>query len=518
MTVVRERRGALVAAASGLVFAATTPPIDLQPGIFLGLVGFALALMAPIPGGAVKVVRAGASRGFFFGFAANLVALRFVPDVLARFTPLPAIANGLALVLLSAAQALPWAIGGALTRWLARPSAARRATPASLAFASGLYAATFVPALFPWTPAGGLAHWPVLLQTAELVGERGASFLVAIACGLVAEGATPTRRAGARARSLAGAAGLFALIASYGALRMHAVDAARAGAPRAKIALLQPDFDATFRWEEERATQMMERLSALTRRAEQSGAVLTVWPESAYPYTLAHGVKSAPRGHRAVLQQGVRGPVLTGAYLTKGGGLGTNSAILVHPNGAIDPSYDKRHLLWFGEAVPFADTFPILRQIFARGTGLTPGTESVALRTGPIVAAVLDCYEDTLPQAGREAMEARPNVLVNVTNDAWFAGSAEGELHLRLAVLRSIEARRDLVRAVNRGPTSWVDAAGRVVARTDPTPGLEPPPPLVADVALLHAPITPYTRYGDAPLVALVAIALALPSLRRRSA
>ncbi|MBN9168035.1 MAG: apolipoprotein N-acyltransferase [Myxococcales bacterium] len=522
MSFVRKRRGVLLAGASGLVFAASTPPTDFQSGILLGLAGFALALKLPGPEDAKKVVRAGASRGFFFGLAANLVALRFVPEVLARFTPLPAVANWLALVLLSAAQALPWAIGGALAAWLARPKdgAQRPKVPGFLAFGAGLYAVTFVPAVFPWTPAGGLAHWPVLLQTAELVGERGTTFLVASACGLVADGIAQTSRGGARARArpLVFAAALFGLLAIYGTLRMRAVEAARAGAPRATVALLQPDFDATFRWEEHRATLMMDRLSALTKRAEESGAILTVWPESAYPYTLAHGVKSSPHGNRAVLQQGVRGPVLTGAYLTKGGGLGTNSAILVLPNGSIGPSYDKRHLLWFGETVPFADTFPILRQIFARGTGLAPGTESVALRTGPIVATVLNCYEDTLPQAGREAMEERPNLLVNVTNDAWFAGSAEGELHLRLAVLRSIEARRDLVRAVNRGPTSWGDAAGRVVARRDPTPGLGPSPPLLADVALLDAPVTPYTRYGDAPLAALLVATLALPALRRRSA
>ena len=94
---------------------------------------------------------------------------------------------------------------------------------------------------------------------------------------------------------------------------------------------------------------------------------------------------------------------------------------------------------------------------------------------GPIRAAVLNCYEDTLPAAGREAMERSPNLLVNVTNDAWFAGSAEGELHLRLAVLRAIETRRDLVRAVNQGPTTFVDAAGRVRARYDlPMPGTLP--------------------------------------------
>ena len=513
----------MLAFASGLVFAASTPPTDIQPGILIGLVGFALALLFLDDG--ARVVRAAGSHGFFFGLAANLFALRFVPEVMARFTELPAVLGWIALVLLSAAQALPWAIGAAVAVWLARPPPAsvRPKVPASLAFAIGVFTATFVPAVFPWTPAGGLARWPVLLQTAELVGERGTSFLVAIACALVADAITRALcRHGANARLRASAGPLaigsivFALLVVYGAIRMRAVDALRAAAPRAKVALLQPDFDATFRWDERKAGLMMDRLSTLTKQAEGAGAVLTVWPESAYPYTLAHGVKRSPYGARAVLQNGVHGPVLTGAYLTKGGGVGTNSAILVDRNGAIGPSYDKRHLLWFGETVPLADTFPVLRKVFARGTGLAPGSESVAFRSGPIVAAVLNCYEDTLPQAGREAMGPRPNLLVNVTNDAWFAGSAEGELHLRLAVLRSIEARRDLVRAVNRGPTSWVDAAGRVVARHDPTPGLGASPPLVADAALLDSPLTLYTRFGDAPLVVLVVLAMAFAWTRRR--
>ncbi|HVJ92193.1 MAG TPA: apolipoprotein N-acyltransferase [Labilithrix sp.] len=519
----------------------------------LGLVGFAFALGMRVDSGgtrgpspddaeaappndrpqrfrAKQQVVSGAWRGFVFGFTANLLALRFVPEVIMRFTTLPAIAAWVALVLLSAAQALPWAVAGAIASWLSRPElrgatgSTKLVTPPFLTFAIGVYAATFVPAVFPWTPAGGLARWPVLLQTAELVGERGTSFLVSIGCGLVASavarvlGTEGTKRERLRrgARPFGAAIAVFATLVTYGAFRMRSVDHLRDAAPHARVALLEPDFDAMFRWDERRAAMMMDRLSSLTKRAEASGAVLTVWPESAYPYTLAHGVTSAPRGARSVLQQGVRGPVLTGVYLSKGRGVGTNSAILVEPNGDIGPSYDKRHLLWFGETVPLADTFPVLARIFARGTGLAPGTESVAFRVGPITAAVLNCYEDTLPIAGREAMEARPNLLVNVTNDAWFSGSAEGELHLRLSVLRAIETRRDLVRAVNRGPTSWVGASGRVMARHDPTPGLGPSSPLLADAALLDAPVTLYTRAGDVPLLLVVALILASLSIHRR--
>lgn len=482
----RARR--LAAAASGALFATCSPPIDFLPGVFLGLALLAFALKGD--------PRTGFARGWLFGLTANLVALRFVPGVVARFTSLPLPAQWLALVLLAAAQAIPWGLGATASRLLARRVPA---LPWWLAFSLGVYVATLLPAIFPWTPAGGLAPWPALLQLADVVGERGVSFVVAAIAGLVADGAARRARP-----PFAVAAALLLLLAGHGAVRMRSVDALRSAAPHAHIALVQPGFDASDRWEPARAEMMIERLTQLTKSAEARGAELVVWPESAYPYTLPHGARRSPLGARAVLQPGVRGPVLTGAYLQGGPGEGFNAALLATGDGAISRPYDKRHLLWFGETVPLADSLPWLRRAFARGTGLVPGKESVTFTAGPIRAAVLNCYEDTLPAAGREAIEVRPNLLVNVTNDAWFAGSAEGELHLRLAVLRSIETRRDLVRAVNRGPTSLVDAAGRVALRYDE--GI--PASLPVSPALLEAPITLYARLGDAPLVLLAAAAI----------
>jgi apolipoprotein N-acyltransferase len=293
---------------------------------------------------------------------------------------------------------------------------------------------------------------------------------------------------------------------------MRSVDQAREQAPHARVVLVQPGFDASDRWDASRAALMLERLTTLTKSAEKRGAELTVWPESAYPFTLAHATRSSPPGARAVLQPGVHGPVLTGAYMSGAPGVGYNSAVLATGDGALSAPYDKRHLLWFGETVPLSDWFPWLKRVFSKGTGLAAGSRSVAFVTGPIRAAVLNCYEDTLPAAGREAMETSPNLLVNVTNDAWFAGSAEGELHLRLAVLRAIETRRDLVRSVNQGPTTFVDAAGRVRARYD----LMMPGTLRADPALLGGPPTLYVRFGDAPLFMLALAAVLVPYATKR--
>ena len=100
-------------------------------------------------------------------------------------------------------------------------------------------------------------------------------------------------------------------------------------------------------------------------------------------------------------------------------------------------------------------------------------------------------------------MAALPNVLVNVTNDAWFSGTAEPELHLRASVLRSVELRRDMVRAVNSGPTaSESTRAGRVRSRASATF----PSALMAVPALLETPPTFYARFGDAPWAILVLV------------
>ena len=134
--------------------------------------------------------------------------------------------------------------------------------------------------------------------------------------------------------------------------------------------------------------------------------------------------------------------------------------------------------------------------------GLRSGERQVRLDVPPVRLAVLNCLEDILPDAGREAMQVAPNLLVNLTNDGWFAGTAESAYHLLLSRLRSIELRRDLVRAVNYGPTTWIDATGRIVAEmSGDAPGV-----LATHPALLERPSTPYARWGEWPLTGLLAV------------
>jgi len=471
-----------------------TPPFDIYPAAWIGQALLALSLFE---GGAEgRAWSRGALRGWAFGTTVSLVVLRFVPHTIARFTDLPVPVAWLALLLLSMFQGLPWLITGWITRQLFE-----RGVPGILAFGIGVWVSTFVPIVFPWTVAAGLSPLRSLVQLADVVGERGVSALLALSSALMAEAmrAWRTKDSARMAARAALAVALPITMMAYGWLRMRDVDVERAHAPTAHLALVQPSTEARMRWDPHEAEGILQRLTMLTKAAEQRGASLVVWPEAAFPYGIQASTRTDLFGARAILQTGVHGPVLTGAVMNTPAG-SYNSAVLVH-GGRLDPPYHKMHLLAFGEQVPLANVFPFLRRTFARGMGMIAGDHQVLITSGPLRAAVLNCFEDTLPEAGREAIGVDPNLLVNLTNDAWFVETEESELHLRLATMRAIELRRDFVRAVNFGPTTWIDAAGRVRKRY----GVLVPGSLPVDPALLEGR-TLYGQMGDFAGFALLAL------------
>lgn len=519
MSELRRASTLLAAFTAGAVFSLAAPPVNLYAALWVGMAGLAFVVAGDDEGSGshlpgwprLRRELVGAGRGLAFGVGANVVALRFVPDVIARFTPLPWAAGSLALVLLSFEQGIRWAAAAVVQRQLAR-----RGVPLWLSFGVGVFAGTFVPCVFPWSAAGGVTPVPEMVQLAEVLGERGVTLLMALSAGLLAAAVCAT---GARVRRLLLLTASIALpLGTFleGRARIAEIEQARSRAATARVGLVQPSTAALERWDPVQAQTILERLTRLTTLAEDQGTELTIWPEAAYPFALAHGTRRCPQGARAVLPIGVHGPVLTGLVLEGPEGDIFNSAAICRSDGSMSEPYDKVHLLWFGETIPVIGRVPWVRRIFSRGAGMVPGADSIVQSIGPIRAGVLNCFEDTLPAAGRNAMVALPNLLINLTNDAWFAGSAESELHLRLSALRAVESRRDLVRAVNLGPTTWVDAAGVVRARYDrASAGI-----LIATPALLEWTPTLFDRFGDAPaaLLALVVPLAFVAHARRKDA
>jgi apolipoprotein N-acyltransferase len=148
-----------------------------------------------------------------------------------------------------------------------------------------------------------------------------------------------------------------------------------------------------------------------------------------------------------------------------------NSAVSSDALGSINARYDKEYLLTFGEYLPFGETFPVLYEWspnsghFSPGTKLDPLLVDVHGETHPVTALI--CYEDILPRFTNDAVRhADPELLVNMTNDAWFGDTTEPWEHLALATFRAIEHRRYLVRGTNSGVSAVVDPVGRVIAKS----------------------------------------------------
>jgi len=130
--------------------------------------------------------------------------------------------------------------------------------------------------------------------------------------------------------------------------------------------------------------------------------------------------------------------------------------------------YDKMHLVMFGEYVPFAETIPILQRMTPLSTSTTPGKIPVAFPVGNMRLSPNICYESVIPHLiRRQVLELRasgqePDVLVNLTNDGWFWGSSELDMHLICGVFRAVETRKPFLVAANTGFSAHIGPDGRI--------------------------------------------------------
>lgn len=214
-----------------------------------------------------------------------------------------------------------------------------------------------------------------------------------------------------------------------------------------------------------------------------------------------------PEWERAALQRGHRTPVLFGGITSEPRDppdarwptRDWNTAIMVDHDGRTVGLYDKVYLLVGGEFIPFGDQFPVIYDWIQNAGRFEAGNEVKVFHWRGYRLGVMICYEDILPKFNRRLADLEPHVILNVTNDAWFGKTAEPYLHMALAVFRSIEQRRSLVRATNTGVSAFISPTGELVAQTS----LEDPETLVSDVPMMTGK-TIYARIGDVFAWALV--------------
>jgi apolipoprotein N-acyltransferase len=141
-----------------------------------------------------------------------------------------------------------------------------------------------------------------------------------------------------------------------------------------------------------------------------------------------------------------------------------NSAILLGPDGGVNGRYDKQHLVPFGEYIPFRKYLPFVGPLVESMGDFTPGSTQRPLACQTAGIGVLICFESIFPDLSRKWTENGANMLVNITNDAWFGRSSAPWQHFSMAVFRAVETRRSLARAANTGVSGFIDPVGRISA------------------------------------------------------
>lgn len=403
------------------------------------------------------------------------------------------------LVFLAFGMALFWALAG-LVGWRMAPHApGLRALALALALTAAELLRGYVLTGLPWAMIGHIWIDTPVAQLASLGGAVGLTLLstglAAVPVAFSASGRQSGRQSG-RVFGAGMAGMVLGLAALWGRGQLGGEDA-----PRAEpliVRIVQPNAPQEEKWREDRALVFLDRQLAYTRVLAEPAPDVTVWPETAVPYLLD---QSAPvLGMIAAAAQGR--PVILG--LNRGEGARYfNSLIVTGPDGSPMARYDKHHLVPFGEYLPFGDMlsrFGLTGFAARQGDGFSAGPGPVLLDLGALGRVLpLICYEAVFAQDLRGT--ARPDWLVQITNDAWFGSLSGPYQHLAQARLRAIEQGLPLVRSANTGISAMIDARGRVV-RSLPLDSAG-----YFDAALPPAlGETLYARFGDRPMALLLAI------------
>ncbi|WP_421854782.1 apolipoprotein N-acyltransferase [Oricola sp.] len=440
--------------------------------------------------------------GFAFGFGYFVAGLWWIGNALFVEAEEFLWAWPLAVIALPALLALFYGFAAVLARTLWSDGVGRIA---ALAFAFGVaeWLRSFVLTGFPWNAIGYAAMpVPALMQSASLVGIFGMNAIAVFAFCL------PALVAQARPQAVIAAvlmAGLIGGHTGYGLWRLSEAGHQQASGPLIRV--VQPAIDQSKKLDPASSAEIFETLLDLTIHKSGDGATpdIVVWPETSIPFILTEESAAVARlaqalqPHQVLLAGAVRA---SAAGSSDGGTTYFNSIFAIDGDGVIVAAADKKHLVPFGEYLPFAETFRRagITAVAAadRGYSAAENRRTIDLPGGLSVLPSI-CYEAIFPGETAAAGEP-PDVMVNVTNDAWYGNTPGPYQHAHQARIRAVENGFPLVRAANNGVSAIYDGYGRQLAAL----GYGPHGAIEAAVPEALA-ATPYQRHGRVIFLLLIA-------------
>ena len=312
---------------------------------------------------------------------------------------------------------------------------------------------------FPWVSvASAFASWPEAIQPVSLMGAEAYSGLLAgLGCYL-----TAALVASSRKHMVAAVAGfLFVFSTSY-TLWQQPVETSGT----ARIAMVQGNIDQSAKWNRAYQQGTVNRYITLSEQVLKKPVDLVIWPETSMPFFMQQSKEFLPYLRRLAVNSNA-------AYLigTPGFGPGTNGrewdvynrAYLIESDGVMRKWYDKVHLVPFGEYIPFDLDISYFGDLLSGSGTFRPGKTYAPITVDNLALGVLICYETIFTELAQQRVSDGANVLINISNDAWFGDTSAPKQHLDLAVLRAVEQERFIARATNTGISAIIDPKGNII-------------------------------------------------------
>jgi len=507
-----------------LLVAAMPGFVGWWPLLFVALLPLLRSTLYLNPG---RSMLAGLLTGFLYYFG----LLYWIVIVLGRYGGLPLWIILPALVLLSLYMGLYLAVFSGIFSFFAGRYRDRERSIAGMLFIAPIlwvgldWLRGFLLTGFPWMDLGyGLFNQPCLIQAADLGGHHLITFCLVLVNMLVLWVVVRRRssfqrygRRGDRLFPLAACCFLM-FIGLYSVLRYQQLSTTLSRDQYVRITAVQGNILQDEKWVPGKKKSTIEtylRLSDQAASDDRPG--LIIWPETALPF---YPRRDALFSKVIRLAERKKVWLLTGAPFFEirnrlDGSRRTihyfNSALLINPSGRFAGRYSKQHLVPFGEYVPLRQYLPFLEPLVKNVGDFTPGGSVTPLTDGPMRLGVLICFESIFPDLARQWAVSGANLLVNLTNDAWYGRSSAPYQSFAMVVFRAVETRRSLVRAANTGISGFVDPLGRIIDQSPVFQALS----LTANVPICDD-MTPFVCFGYHFAPACLVLALLLIVFRKR--
>jgi apolipoprotein N-acyltransferase len=460
-------RRALAAFAAGALAVLGQAPYDFFAACFVSFPVLVWLLDGATGGpsdGWLRRLKPAFAVGWWFGFGYFLAGLWWIGSALLVEADSFAWALPFAVVGIPFVLAFFYGFAAAVARLLWSNDIGRIA---GLAFAFGLaeWLRSFLFTGFPWNAIGYAAMpVPLLMQSVSAVGMVGMNTLAVFVFALPALLA-------ARRHLRLGAALLVLLAAAHIAFGYIRLSAPLPPAGKTlDVRIVQPSVDLSEKWDASVRDRIFATMLAMSSETPQQGhqkPQLVLWPETSVPFLFTERPE-ALTALGDMLDDGQM--LLAGAVREEGGSAGGdaryyNSVVAINDKGEIVDAVDKLHLVPFGEYLPFAGLLDRLgiEQLVAGPLTFSAGSERHSLALpGGIKALPFVCYEVIFPDLVADGAPST-ELIVNVTNDAWFGDTPGPYQHCRQAQVRAVENGLPLLRAANNGISAIVDPDGRVM-------------------------------------------------------